>query len=401
MKKTIQKNNRIKDYEKRLEEIAQIKFGSLSDDEILHALAERKELILMQEHEQERLEQTEKEAEEKALKEKKEAEEKARKAEEASKARVRHEKKRLIRQKIEELNQLITPDKNDEELFAFVQKRRDMEEEILALDKLDAESGIESEELSSEAQEENIPQSAEEPVIQSQEEENGENVSQGKREDALVDEPEEKKSLLEESEGIEAMKKSEVIDIPSALAQKTDDEFGGESIGGAGIEQNSEFARYVDQLNNNTGSLGEFLQQLPIGAKQNKAFMLKVAEIDPAYAMHYADLQTLKIDEDFNVRIASLDNPRNSGNALAEMLPSARTSKVILTAVKRDFRNVKFIEPQMQDYDEIMTIAKKSALQKIKELKDSADIDLLLPKILQQDKQFMTEVKEVVKTNKE
>jgi len=394
MKKAIQKKSDINEYEKRLVEIAQMQFGSLSDDDILHTLAERKEILLMREHEQERLEKMKKEAEEKALREKKEAEEKAKREEEASQARIRHEKKKVIKQKIEVLNQSISADKKDDELLALIEERRALENEIIAIEKMDVKRDF-SEELGTETSEisDNVSsQPVEESPVLSEKEDLLEQ-EMPEEEKTTLDIPKEQSELLQTAEEIPATNQEPIKDIPPALAKETDDEFGIESIGNHGIEEDSQFARYVDQLNSNTGSLGEFLQQLPIGAKQNKAFMLKVAEIDPAYAMHYADPQTLKTDEDFNVRVAGLDNPRNSGNALAEMLPSARTSQVLLTAVKRDFRNVKFIEPQMADYDEIMTIAKKSALQKIKDLKDSADIDLLLPKILQQDKQFMIEVK--------
>ncbi|MDD2766716.1 MAG: hypothetical protein PHH40_03065 [Candidatus Moranbacteria bacterium] len=384
MKKTTQKKQDIEQYRKRLQEISETKFGSLSDDDILHTLAERKEIMLMEEHEQERLTQEKQESEEKVLQAKREAEEKAKKEQQASEARIRHEKKKLIKQKIEALNESISPEKKDEDLLVLIQERRALEDEIASLDKQDSDE--EGEEIPSGETSQEVPTeeliSQAEPII---------TPSVPLKEEVVVPQKQEEKQEI---------KKEDIVDaFPPALAKKRDDEFGMESIQDTGIHKNSQFSRYLDQLNNNTGSLGEFLQQLPVDAKQNKAFMLKVAEIDPAYAMHYADPDTLKIDEDFNMRIASLDNPRNSGNALAEMLPNARTSKVLLVAVKRDYRNIKFIESQMSDYDEMMTIAKKSALQKIDDLKESADIDLLIPKILQQNRQFMTELKEHIKKN--
>ena len=156
--------------------------------------------------------------------------------------------------------------------------------------------------------------------------------------------------------------------------------------------EGSAFSGYLHQLQDNTGALGTLLQGMPLDAKKNKAFMLKVAEIDPAYAMHYADQDTLKRDEDFNIRIASMKNPRNSGNALAEMLPEMRTSKVVLAAVKQDYRNIKLVRPEMAEYDEMMRIAKKAALEKIADLREAADITLLVPRVLQQDKEFMRAV---------
>jgi len=74
MTKITERNKDIEQYRNRLAEISEMKFGTLSDDDILHALAERKEIALLEEHEQERLAEEKKEAEEKLLKEKKEAE---------------------------------------------------------------------------------------------------------------------------------------------------------------------------------------------------------------------------------------------------------------------------------------------------------------------------------------
>lgn len=143
------------------------------------------------------------------------------------------------------------------------------------------------------------------------------------------------------------------------------------------------------------GSLGTFLQEMPLEAKAHKQFMLKVAELDPAYAMHYAD-KTLKMNESFNVRIAAMKNPRNSGNPLAEMLPEARTSRVVLTAVRQDYRNVKFVQPTMEDYDEILRIAKMATLKKVQELQEAVDITLIVPRPLSQDKRFMEQVYAVI-----
>lgn len=367
MRKSIPKTEDIEQYRKRLVEISEMKFGTLSDDDILHTLAERKEISLLEEHEQERLAQEKKEAEEKALQEQKEAEEKVQKEKEASEARVRHEKVSLIEQKITVLNQSISPDKKDDDLLALIQERRTLEEELASLNRSKGPAEVVPEKLIAVVPEETVvPEVPLKEIVSF----------------AQKATPEVSGEHLSDS-------------FPPALARKQEEEFGTEAIESMGINENSQFARYLDQLKSNAGSLGEFLQQLPLEAKKNKAFMLKVAEVDPAYAMHYADPNTLKMDEDFNMRIASLDNPRNSGNALSEMLPDARTSKVLLVAVRRDYRNVKFIEPQMSDYDELISIAKKGTLRRIAELKEAADIDLIVPRILQKDKTFMTEAREL------
>jgi len=296
------------------------------------------------------------------LKEKKEAEEKERK-----------EKIVVITEKIEALNKSISPDKKDDDLLVLIQERRKLEEELVSLNGTTPLY---------ETVPEKSPEMSPLPV--------GEEILSEKEEIPVA--PEESVTVPEKKE-ISQQNLSD--NFPEALSRQKDD-VGMETIVDTGMKEDSEFTRYVAQLEANTGSLGEFLQQLSLTAKQHKAFMLKVAEIDPAYAMHYADPGILKMDEDFNIRIAALDNPRNSGNALSEMLPNMRTSKVLLVAVKRDYRNIKFIESNMADYDEMIAIAKKSALKKISDLKEVADIDVLVPKILQKDKEFMVEAKALI-----
>ncbi|MEI8096705.1 MAG: hypothetical protein WCG73_01210 [Candidatus Moraniibacteriota bacterium] len=376
MEKDTQTQNTIEEYKRRLQEITQIQFGVLSDDEILRFLAERSRLSMavseyerIQKEELDRLEREKKEA-----------------------ARKVAEKKRVILlKKIEELNKSITPEKKDDDLLTLVSERRILESE---LDSINREFPQEEKIAEGKSSlpliiEETVP--VEEkisevvaPVVSSKKE---------KREVGVLS------AVSEKTEEITTSKKNPEIVSETLLSEPIilkEEDFGSEKIQKDGIEENSEFNHYLDQLKSNIGSLGEFLQQLPMTAKKNKAFMLKVASIDPAYAMHYADKDTLKIDEDFNMRIAAFENPRNSGNALSEMLPNARTSKVLLVAVKQDYRNLKFIQPDMVDYDEIMDIAKKGALEKVKSLKSAADTAVLLPKILQQDKQFMLEVKELI-----
>lgn len=354
MGKNIQTKDTIEEYKERLREITQIQFGVLSDDAILRFLAERTRLsssVLeyekIQREEADRLEQ---ERMELALK-------------------AAEKKKGIILKKIEELNKAISPDKKDDDLLVLISERKKLEKELETINR-------------------EFP--SEEKTV----------LSDVALED--VEKPSETTTAVEPKEEIVEMKASTIVpEVISSEVILPKEEFGNEKIQDDGIEENSEFSRYFDQLKNNVGSLGEFLQQMPSAAKKNKAFMLKVATIDPAYAMHYADKDTLKRDEDFNMRIASFHNSRNSGNALSEMLPEARTSKVLLVAVKQDYRNVKFIQPAMVDYDEIINSAKKGALEKVKNLKEAADATLLVPRLLQQDKQFMLQIKEITDVKKE
>jgi Trk K+ transport system NAD-binding subunit len=113
--------------------------------------------------------------------------------------------------------------------------------------------------------------------------------------------------------------------------------------------------------------------------------------------MHYADPKTLKRDEDFNIHIAGMENIRNSGNPLAEMLPDMRTPAVVMAAVKRDFRNLRYATPSMERYDEMIAIAKKQALEKVRELGQATDVRPLLPKVLRDDSEFMVKVEKTLK----
>lgn len=349
---------------KRLQEIAETSFGALSDDDILHLLAERTHLAeLQREYEQAQAAQKLKEEQE-------------RKKAEAKK--ILEKKKVALAEKIKELNKSISPDKQDDDLLALIAHRKELEQELDTLGGAPVPHEDRSKDVPVEEVEEvafvpeTVPEITPEP---------------------LVVEPE-KEITVEE-------KKETVPETPVPIKETVlEENFGSETIVSDGIEEGSEYKRYLDQLRSNLGSLGELLQKMPLDAKKNKAFMLKVAAIDPAYAMHYADKDTLKRDEDFNIRIASLGNPRNSGNALAEMLPEARTSKVVLAAVKQDYRNIRFIQPTMADYDAMLEIAKKRCLEKIHELKEAADAMVLVPKVLQQDKQFMAQVNEIIATQK-
>lgn len=378
MVQDVKKKNEAVEAGKRLQEIAEIKFGELADDDMLQLLAERKRLIEIKSEydrflkEAEKLrkekERLKKEEEERLRKEKEEKErlqkeqERLRKEEE-DRLRKEKEEKRLALEKehaekreaftrkkqtlvkeIEELNQAISPAKADDDLLMLIAQRKKLEKELREV------------------------------------------------EAKLLNEPSTDISQTVSVEAAAEIEEKKAEPLPS-FRESLKKEFGDEEIG-EDFPEGGELHRYLTQLKNNTGSLGTLLQEMPADAKKNKAFMLQVAEIDPAYAMHYAGLE-LKKDEDFNVRAASLKNPRNSGNALAEMLTEARTSRVVLAAVKQDYRNVKFIQPNMEDYDEIMRIAKKATLEKLQSFKSAADMLLIIPRPLQQDRQFMEEAKSI------
>jgi len=367
MVKTTQTQNDPEENKKRLQEIAEMRFGALSDDEILHFLAERKRLF-------ERKQEYEKKQKEEAIRLEQEKEE-------AENLKKVEEKKAIIVQKIDELNKSISPDKRDDDLLNLIAQRKILEQEMEALEK----KIVPKEEKSA---------SVIHPPLQTARETSLEQDAPEKELPTVISE--EKKRVVLDEKTAEA-----TLNTERKIKVSVGDDRGMEKINDDGIEENSEFQTYLNQLRGNVGSLGEFLQGMPTSARKNKAFMLKVAEIDPAYAMHYADNETLKHDEDFNLRIASLDNPRNSGNPLVEMLPEARTSKVLLAAVKRDYRNIRFIQPAMADYDEILTRAKESVLEKVKNLKEAVDIMAIVPKVLQQDKQFMLQVNEMIEPKKE
>lgn len=337
MAKDTQIKNSEATQDKRLQEIAETMLGTLSDDEVAGLLAERKHLL---EREREILEQQKKEEVKRLELEK----------QEEQKLQLVAAKKKELLKGLAELNQSISSDKTDSELLFLVKQRKTFEQELKDLGK-------------------NIPQES-------------------------VPVPVEPLSIPEEKVSESASPQETVVPPLSNPEISSKEQFGQEEVQGDDIEE-GEFQRYMDQLKSNTGSLGALLQNMPQSAKKSKIFMLKVAETDPAYAMHFADSETLKKDEAFNIRVASLKNPRNSGNALAEMLPEARTSKVVMAAVRQDYLNVKFIRPAMEGYDEILGIAKKEALAKIRQLKDAADVLLLVPKPLQQDAEFMKEIKSI------
>ncbi len=345
------------EYAARLEEIARMSFGELSDDDIAALLAERKHLFASQRADEERRRV---EAERAALEQKQQEE-----------MKMVQKKKSALADALQELNRSISPDKNDEELLLLIAKRKTLEKQLqdVAQERQQPDAAVAVGSVRTE------PEIVDETVLR----------GSGAAPDSAVS-----VSAAQQQEA----KTMPTLPVPGIKGTLVED-FGREAITRDDFSEGSTFHRYLEQLKNNTGSLGTLLQEMPADAKKNKAFMLKVADIDPAYAMHYADTDTLKRDEGFNIRIASIKNPRNSGNAIAEMLPEARTSKVILAAVKQDYRNVRFVRPDMEEYDEILRIAKQAALEQVAHLKEAADVTLLIPKLLQNDKQFMQEVENI------
>jgi hypothetical protein len=361
-------------HKERLQEIADTKFGELSDDQVLRILAERKQLEELEEEyltlqkEQMRLSEIE-------------------------------TGKTVLEQKLSELNKLISPDKPDEELLKLITERKEIEAK---LDSINAEiASIKKEKPPESVVPKEEPRREKEVKSQPDviTEENKENVVEEKIQSPA--EPEKESAVAEPEVPAEKVTATPPVVTPVMEGLSETDEFGREGIVSHDLPETSDLRRYIDQMKNNPSSLGTILDDLSATAKKNKAFMLEVAKIDPAYAMHYADSATLKKDEDFNVRVASMKNERNSGNALAEMLPEGRTSKVILAGVKQDYKNLRFVLPNMADYDKIVEIAKKGALETVKKLKDGVDVTLLIPKLLQKDKSFMEQVEKMTGKTKE
>lgn len=340
------------DYKKRLAEIALVKLEELSDEEVLHLLAERKQLQELQEQYD--------------------------KLKEEQDALVRKEEEKVaIQAELDRLNKLITPDKPDDELIHLIEERKVWEAKMESV-----QNGVkEGEGTESEA----LVQVKPTPIL---EEKKGEELPKEEPIDEIPSVPEVATSGEDESE--QETRGEEVI-----TGTVIDQDFGREKVTAVEFDENNEFYSYLEQIKGSGGSIGRILEGLPVNAKRDKLFMLEVAKVDPSYAMHYAD-QTLKKDPDFNVKVASTKNNRSSGSALAEMLPEARTPKVVMAAIKTDYRNVRFLLPQMDGYDDMLARAKSGALQRIKELKDSADVSMLVPKILQKDKEFMKQVEEIV-----
>ncbi len=259
-------------------------------------------------------------------------------------------------QELARLNALITPDKPDDELIHLIEERKTWEAKLALLEGGPVTEATVPEPAPVTTPQETLPEAPETPVA----------------------EP----SIPTESEPI----------LPVAI----DEDFGEHRIAVSSIDPGSDLGRALSEMQRNIDNMGKILDTLPSTAKRDKAFMLAVAEIDPAYAMHYADKDVLKKDSDFNLKVVMTKGQRMGGSVLAEMLPEARTGEIVLAAVKQDYRNVRFVLPQMPEYDDILAKAKSIALGKVKELKDGVDTTALIPKILQKDKAFMEEIGKIV-----
>jgi len=365
----------------RLQAISETTLGSLTDEVVLEFLAERRSLM------------KENSAYENI------------RDEEAKRVAVLTAEEQALERELEELNISITPDKDDDTLLALIQHRKELEAKISVLneEEMKLSGKISQEEDNSEEEQKkdmsvlasDLPK--DETIFVSEEQaddvEKEEDLSKIENpivslsesvssEDIPEEEVREQEHIPEEAVSVEEPKK--VLD---AL------------IGSEGINKsaNSQEARdYLQFLQSNTEEALSRLETLSEGLRKDKMFMLEVAKVDPAYAMHYADPKTLKKDEDFNVCIAAMKNPRDSGNPLAEMLSDMRTSKVVMTAVKQDFRNLRYATRSMEGYDEMIEIAKREAREKVRSLGQAVDVRVFLPKTLREDRVFLKEIEEII-----
>lgn len=336
----------------RLDEIAATQIEGLSDEEVLRLLAERKQLqVLQEEYEKSQQEQT--------------------------KLAELEKEEGTVSEKITELNKRISPDRPDDELLELIKERKTLEGEI---ERLDQEEAMLKHEPSAPPHQETETF----PQVGTSSQETDE-PSQG---DVTEEQVPREEAPQEETAGVSLQEETRLNLSPS-------NPFGEEAIVTSGIREGSELGHLLDQLRDNMSSMGTILEGAPQAAKKSKEFMLQVALLDPAYAMHYADKDTLKKDEDFNLKVATMKNDRNSGNPFSEMLPEGRTAKVVFAGVKQDYRNIRFALPNMNQYEEMIALAKKGALEKIKSFKEGVDPTLLIPKVLQKDKAFMDEVEKI------
>jgi hypothetical protein len=350
-------------HSQRLRVIAETSFGTLSDEAILEILAERRTL----------------EKENAAYEKEREEEQQAAAAQAAERT--------ALEQALEELNTAITPDKDDETLLSLVAQRKDIEAKLVALGKP-----------------RKIALPVEELVIETTQEESAIKLEKQEvvsAEPVLLTPEVVEVSVKEEKAVVAATEESlEPRETKKTTVKKVLDE----RIGEEKINMNltsTEAKDFLQSLETNPDEALTHLEGLSGELKKDKSFMLKVAAVDPAYAMHYADPKTLKKDEDFNIKIAALKNPRNSGNPLAEMLSEARTGKVVMAAVKNDFRNLRYATPDMEGYAEILEVGKNEAREKVKALGQAVDLRMFLPKVLREDAAFLEEAETIVKALKE
>ena len=351
----------------RLQEIAKMMFGDLSDEIVLEILAERRSLtkdIEAYEHDREV-----------AL----------------EKMTALAEERISLEQAIADLNTRITPDKDDDTLLSLIQQRREFEEKQALIDKEIAgqDSTIlpkksishEDEAISSEEPQNPQHNSSETDKIQSEE------TQEESQEESVVVAP-----AADELS-------SQAVTSVGETKKVLDPKIGSEGIYSSPDSVGSE--AYLNLLRANPDEALARLESLSEELRRDKKFMLQVAVVDPAYAMHYADAKSLKKDKDFNLRVAAMENHRNSGNPLAEMLSEMRTGDVVMVAIKRDFRNIRYATPAMPEYATMLDVAKKGAREKVLALGQAVDLRVLLPKTLRDDREFMVEIEALIEKVKE
>lgn len=370
----------------RLEAISTTMFGSLTDEVVLEFLAERRSLM-----------------KENGLYE-------SIRDEEAKRAAALTAEEQALEEELEKLNTSITPDKDDDTLLTLIQHRKELEAKLKALNEEESKLSGKISHVESHSEEEQETSS-----MLSQDAHAGEEVSAIEEQSSATEKEqapveavvaEERKTvLLEEVPGVIPQEQPVVISetpetpVPVEKPKKVLDAL----IGSEGIRgvSSQEATSYLQFLQSSPEEALAQLETLPEHLRKDKAFMLEVAKVDPAYAMHYADSKTLKKDEDFNIRIAGMKNPRDSGNPLAEMLSDMRTNQVVMAAVKQDFRNLRYATRSMEGYAEMIEIAKREAREKVKSLGQAVDIRVFLPKTLREDRVFLQEVEEIVEKLKE
>lgn len=370
----------------RLEAISTTMFGSLTDEVVLEFLAERRSLM-----------------KENGLYE-------SIRDEEAKRAAALTAEEQALEEELEKLNTSITPDKDDDTLLTLIQHRKELEAKLKALNEEEAKLSGKISHVESHSEEEQETSSMLSQDAHAGEEASAieEQSSATEKEQAPVEAvvAEERKTvLLEEVPGVIPQEQPVVISetpetpVPVEKPKKVLDAL----IGSEGIRgvSSQEATSYLQFLQSSPEEALAQLETLPEHLRKDKAFMLEVAKVDPAYAMHYADSKTLKKDEDFNIRIAGMKNPRDSGNPLAEMLSDMRTNQVVMAAVKQDFRNLRYATRSMEGYAEMIEIAKREAREKVKSLGQAVDIRVFLPKTLREDRVFLQEVEEIVEKLKE
>lgn len=352
----------------RLTAIAETVLGTLSDESVLELLAERRTL----------------EKENTAYE--RERDEKQQQVQAAAAER------QSIEQALAELNTSITPDKDDDTLLALVAERKKLEAKLSALGEPDTALTLDA------ATQTEVPEPAVEESEKIVESPVAEEVAKEPEEPAAASKPEPVVEAvtpaIAEVEPEEETKKEEKVS-----KKVVDERVGEEHINMA--TSSSDAKEFLQLLSENPDDALSRLEGLPDELKKDQGFMLKVAAVDPAYAMHYADAKTLKKNEAFNVKIASMNNPRNSGNPLAEMLSEARTAPVVMAAVKNDFRNLRYAMPDMEGYTDMLEIAKKQAREKVKALGQAVDLRMFLPKALRDDQEFLSEAEQIIKDLKE